>query len=1255
MSTTDDDLEGRAKAASQSQDVVIGRDFQVDGQGNRVDFSQTTIDQSHAHITHITQVAFDEVKACPLNPRSPYIGLRKFEVRDRDLFFGRDRMVAHLQDRLQHHFLLVLGASGSGKSSLVRAGLIPRLAQQRGSGFRELIFTPDRNPFESFRASLTSAGYRQSDTEFLRAGQPDCLLQAAQSVKPDEEEWLIFIDQFEELFTLCPEGLLRQRFIDGLVSLVRAHLPSVDLIVAMRADFLDRLSAYPTLSGILQRSELITDLGDDELRLAIEQPAVRHGVMFEPGLVGEIIQGLKGRNDTGEAERISLPLLQYTLKLLWESSGDLKDRILRTRTYRQIGGVRGALQRRVDEIYNSLSVDEQQAAKHIFLHLVDTTTADVGTTAVGKAVSRRATLKEFSNPAEQRVLERLIDASLLVSDRPDPNSSAVVELAHETLIDSWDTLKSWIEESKPLIRLRNQLKDDALRWHDLHQQQAAQAEAELWQGYKLQWLLERRQDVELQFSKFSSIEIDFLASSEELRDRQQKAEIERQRKQKWMAVTIAVAFMGVLNLGIIALWMWQTAERRAIQASVKETSALFVQNQNSLDPLLEAINAGNRLQRIPLFLRSPELQADVMTALAQGVYWVREKNRLEGHTGGVESVAFSPDGNTLATASYDRTVRLWTAQGQSQPVAMTHDFPVWEVVFSPDGSTIASADEQGIIHLWSDQGIPQGSPIQAHDGYILALQFDPQGDRLASAGQDGTIRLWSRQGERLRPSIDDAHAEPIRDIAFSADGQTLASASADGTIRLWSPSGDSKGPALHGHQGEVLTVRFSPSSDPRWMVSGDEKGNVRLWKATGGLVRPLTSDSTAAVRQVAFSPDGGTIAAGRNDGTIDLWSREGQLVATLQGHTHMVNSISFNANGTVLASASDDNRILLWEVNPAPRLEVLPSPVSSSSRMVDVSFNPQISTLVNTQLDAPPLMWALEGDHPPRSRSLSGTSEGTTKVRLSLQGDRIVTGGLSGSLYLWTGQGEFLRTIPAAHHLRTYSVDVSPQGDRIASGGYDNLIKLWDIDGNLLFSLPGHRSYVNSVEFSADGRRLVSASEDGTAKLWDLEREAIITTLSGHLAPIWEVAFSPDNDLIATASSDRTVRLWDGQGNGIKVLEGHGAIVNSVQFSADGQFLYSGSNDQTIHVWRRDGTLLMALWGHGESVNGLSVNEGRLASAGSDGRVILWHQGPDFLTLDGLLHQGCTWVQDYLATQPSQDHQLCRGYSPANPPKEHLR
>ncbi|MBE9156572.1 WD40 repeat domain-containing protein [Nodosilinea sp. LEGE 06152] len=1236
MNNPEAEPERNPASSSQAQDVAIGGNFQVDGAGNSVDFSQTTIDQSHAQITHITQVAFDQVKARPLNPRSPYIGLRKFEVRDRDLFFGRDRILVHLQERLQDHFLLVLGASGSGKSSLIRAGLIPQLAQQRGGGFRELICTPDRNPFESFRASLTSAGYRQSETEFLLANQPDSLLKAAQTVKANDDEWLVFIDQFEELFTLCPNGLIRQHFIDGLVNLVAGGLPSVDLVVAMRADFLDRLSAYPDLSGILQRSELITDLGDDELRLAIEQPAARHGVVFEPDLVAEIIQGLKGRNATGEAERISLPLLQYTLKLLWESSGDLGDRILRTSTYRQIGGVRGALQRRVDEIYNGFSVDEQQVAKHIFLQLVDTTTADVGTTAVGKAVSRRATLTEFRDPTEQKVLQQLINASLLVSDRPSPDSSAVVELAHETLIDSWDTLKRWIEESKPLIRLRNQLKDDAMRWHDLHQQNSAQAEAELWQGSKLQWLMAQKQELRDRFGNFCSEETAFVTASEALADRGHRREVQRLRR---TIAGVGIALAAVSGLAFLALNQWIRAEQGQIKALTQTTNAEFTANRDTLTPLLTALDAGTRLQRIPAFLRPPELQADVMTALAQGVYWVREKNRLEGHTDGIVAVAFSPDGTTIATGSYDTSIKLWGLEGQPLPVTLSHDIAVLDVAFNPDGQILASADESGIIKLWSNQGDLLTPPIQAHNDYIHSVQFSPQGESLASASQDGTIKLWDVQGN-FQQTIP-AHSQPVRDLAFSPNGRVLASASADGTIKLWERNGTPKRSPLMGHQGRVMSVQFSPETNPNWLVSGDDQGSIRIWKATGEPVRLLTSDDTSAVRQVAFSADGRTISAARHSGAIEVWDMQGRLLTTLLGHSLPANGVAFGPDSTTLASASNDQRVILWALSTTPRLTVLPSPTEENSPVFGLNFNQQQPQLATTQQDGQAVLWSLEDGQMPQPRLLPDPGKEGWKIQFSFQGDRIVSCDLDGTIRVWTAKGDLIRTISKAHIGGAYAVSFSPQGKYIASGGYDKLVKLWDINGNPLFSLPGHQGFVSSLAFNAQGTHLVSASIDNTARLWDLQTQTQIATLEGHLAPIWSVAFSPDNSLIATASSDKTIGLWDLNGQPIRTLRGHTDTINSVKFSENGQLLYSASNDKSIKVWQANGELVMTLLGHDKAVNALDTKENVLSSGSTDGLTILWRQEPNYLSLDDLIQEGCDWAKDYLDNQANTAKKLC--------------
>ncbi|MGG6241198.1 hypothetical protein ACQ4N7_21450 [Nodosilinea sp. AN01ver1] len=1234
MSTPEAEPERKPASSSQAQDVAIGGNFQVDGAGNRVDFSQTTIDQSHAQITHITQVAFDQVKARPLNPRSPYIGLRKFEVRDRDLFFGRDRIIAHLQERLQDHFLLVLGASGSGKSSLIRAGLIPQLAQQRGGGFRELICTPDRNPFESFRASLTSAGYRQSETEFLLAGRPDSLLKAAQTVRADDDEWLIFIDQFEELFTLCSDGLIRQRFIDALVTLVGARLPAVDLVVAMRADFLDRLSAYPSLSGILQRSELITDLGDDELRLAIEQPAAHHGVIFEPDLVAEIIQGLKGRNATGEAERISLPLLQYTLKLLWESSGDLGDRILRTSTYRQIGGVRGALQRRVDEIYNGFSVDEQQVAKHIFLQLVDTTTADVGTTAVGKAVSRRATLTEFRDPTEQKVLQQLINASLLVSDRPSPDSSAVVELAHETLIDSWDTLKRWIEESKPLIRLRNQLKDDAIRWHDLHQQTSAQAEAELWQGSKLQWLMAQKQELRDRFGNFCAEETAFIQASEALADREHRREVQRLRR---TIAGVGIALATVSGLAFLALTQWIRAEQGQIKALTQTTKAEFTVNRDTLTPLLTALDAGTRLQRIPAFLRPPVLQADVMTALAQGVYWVREKNRLQGHGDLVDAVAFNPEDNTLATASHDGSVKLWSSSGQPLPAELGHDDRVLGVAFSHDGQMIASSSADGVVKLWTKEGQPIGAPIPAHGDFAYSVRFNPVIDILASAGADGEVKLWTFQGERKR--FFTAHQDDIREVDFSADGLTIATASDDGTVGLWDLFGKAKaGSPLTGHQAGVNSVRFSP--DRQWLASGSDDGSVRLWTAAGEFVRALTSSDGAGVWRVAFSPDSQYIATALDSGAVEIWdATSGDRLATLKGHTARVKGIDFSPDGRFLASASADQTVKLWQFDYGSRLTVLePSPADLSG-VSNLDVSAAQPWLAASRYDSKVALWPLDGSNRLAPTYLEHFGKYGTSVSFSPDGQYLVSADLDNSISLWSlgnptpGSAERPpQLISDAHSDGVYGVSFSPQGSLFASAGGDQLVKIWD-SSNLSKApkvLTGHQDSVNRVQFSPSGEQLISVGEDSKAILWNVETGKPIAELIAHTAPIWGVAFNRQGNAIATASADRTVNLWSSDGRPLKTLRGHSNIVTDVQFSNDDSLLFSASEDRTIKVWR-DGQLMATLVGHSEGINALSLKNSTLISGSADGEIILWNT--DLLSLTSMLREGCAWAEQYLQNQ----------------------
>jgi len=508
---------------SSQQQVQTFGDIKISGEGNIFTVNQ------------VIQIAASEVKTRPLIVSSPYKGLIRFEPMDKDLFFGRDQLVASLiKAASQSNLIFVLGASGSGKSSIIRAGLIPQLAELLGSKFRDFILTPDSDPFDSLRTSLIAKGYKQSEALIASQAGHRTFTEVARALKKPDAQWLFFIDQFEELFTLCQDLKKREDFIESIVQVANAQDASVKIVMAMRADFLDKFSTYPNFGTVIRNNlHLITDMHPDELRLAIEQPAMRNGVVFEQGLVEEIIRDVQGQAG-------SLPLLQYTLDLLWQSD-DITDRTLNTKTYRELGGVRGALQKRVDDLYSHLRQDEKNEVKQIFLRLVDINGSLEEADLVGRAVSRRASLSDFSNDLEQRTLQKLVDNNLLVTNIPKgeyltstATGQVTVEIAHEALINSWLTLKSWIDDSKESIIIKNRLTDDTKRWKKLIEEEKVKAREELWGGTKLERILEllKERIFEQSLGQLSSDEKQFVGTSVKWRDYKLKEESERKRKER---------------------------------------------------------------------------------------------------------------------------------------------------------------------------------------------------------------------------------------------------------------------------------------------------------------------------------------------------------------------------------------------------------------------------------------------------------------------------------------------------------------------------------------------------------------------------------------------------------------------------------------------------------------------------------------------------------------------------------------------------
>jgi WD40 repeat protein/energy-coupling factor transporter ATP-binding protein EcfA2 len=1147
----------------------------------------------------ITQKSGLEITSQRLIPGSPYLGLRKFEVDDKDKFFGRDRWIIELTNYLaRENVLLLLGASGSGKSSLIQAGLIPKLKDQWGSQLFNFTFVPDVDPFESFYGCLLSK-YKQSEAKLARTVKEDTLIQVVQALKSDAQ-WLIFIDQFEEVFTRTPKTE-RDIFIKSLIQLIENSDSSVKVIMTMRADFLDKLSPYPDLGKVHDSSSrMLTDMEDSDLRLAIAEPAARNGVIFEQGLIDTIIADF-------HQQAGSLPLLQYTLNLLW-SKDDITDRVLNTKTYQELGGVTGALQQQADYIYYHKFINETQRklAKEIFLELIE---------LVGKeAVSRRADKAIFERDEIQKeVLYQLIDSRLLVSKGED--GKATVEVAHEALLRSWKVLQDLIREKEEIIILRNRLYADAKQWNEIRQQDSQKANGELWNGSKLAKVVQLYNNKS--FPNLDTVAKEFINASINYLKQLKAIEAERQRREVNTELSLAN------SLGRYSL-------------------SLFNEGGKELDVFIEAIKAGKILQK------HKASDTKVIDALQKVLADRMEYNRLVGHYSSVTSVSFSPDGKTLASGSRDDTIKLWNVEtGKEIRTLSGHNESVSSVSFSSDGKTLASGSWDKTIKLWNVETGEEIRTLTGYQDYVNSVSFSSDSKTLASGGNDSTIKLWNVEtGQEIRTLT--GHNESVSSVSFSSDGKTLASGSEDKTIKLWNVETGQEIRTLTGHNESVQSVSFS--SDGKTLASGSYDNTIKLWNVeTGQEIRTLTGHNDR-VYSVSFSPDGKTLASGSGDDTIKLWNVEtGKEIRTLTGHNYYVYSVSFSSDGKTLASGSVDKTIKLWNVETGKEIRTLSG---HNDYVSSVSFSSDGKTLASGSWDDTIKLWNLETGK--EIRTLKGHDNYVNGVSFSPDGKTLASGSTDKTIKLWNLEtGKEIRTL-TGHNDYVSSVSFSSDGKTLASGSGDNTIKLWNVEtGQEIRTLTGHNESVSSVSFSSDGKTLASGSYDNTIKLWNVETGQEIRTLTGHNDRVYSVSFSSDGKTLASGSGDNnTIKLWNVEtGKEIRTLTGHNFEVYSVSFSPDDKILASGSNDNddTIKLWNVEtGKEIRTLKEYNSYVKSVSFSgDGKILASGSgDGTVKLWKRNTGW-DLDALMGRSCDWVRAYLHNPNSdvkeEDRHLCDG------------
>lgn len=1132
-----------------------------------------------------------EIREEPPTPGSPpFKGLQYFDVGDAHLFFGREKLTARLVSRLREgeRLLFVVGASGSGKSSLVRAGLIPALRSgdqlvdgsyppEGSANWLVHVLQPTAQPLETLATSLChEEPSLRSVTAFIDDLRQDprslhlCARRLCQAMPAPR--LLLVVDQFEELFSLCQDEEQRTAFIDNLLTAVDPQTPGPTcVVVTLRADFYAHCAQYPELRQQLAiHQEYIGPMSAEELRRAIEGPAWQGDWQYEPGLVDLILRDIK--NQPG-----ALPLLSHALLETWHRR---RGRILTLKSYAESGSVHGAIAHTAETVYQQDLDEAQQAiARHIFLRLTE-----LGEDA--PETRRRAQVSELLPRAEQRseveaVLEKLVAARLVTV------SEDYVEVSHEALIREWPTLRQWLEEDRQGFKLHRQLTEAAQSWESMERDESV-----LYRGARLAGALEWAQG---HSGEVNILEREFLEASRDLAERkqqereaqrqrelqaaQQLAESEQQRAQqgaranrrlRWLLAGLAGVLLVAVLSAVFAFNQRSLAEKEAHLATSRGFAAAALNNL-AADPelgILLALEAVAEAQTAGL-----PVPREAQEALHHSLQVSRLEMVINAHPGGVRELDYSPDGERIVSVGKDRLLKIWDARtGQLLDSTRATNVESTNVAYSPDGEYIATADHDLTAKIWDSRTLVQLTSLEGHISGLLTLAFSPESDRLVTSTMSWweSLFVWDIATGQKIGELEGNDLQVVEGISFSPDGKWIAAADTDGKVRLWDAITFAEVHRFGSGETIMFGLAFSPDGSRLAASSSTnlgQAGKVTIWDLSSREELLSFYAHANLILDIEFSPDSTRLATTSLDGKAKIWDAStGRELLQLSGHSDDVLSVAFDPSGERLATASKDGTIRLWNVSLSQ--EWLSFPTHGGAGRI--AFSPDGSQLAaGIGLQGEVHLLDMETGEEPVKLSGSSHPGGVEAVAFSPDGSQLASTGIDNSLKIWkVNSGQLLNVKDDLEVYGIHDVVFSPDGSLLAIGGEGYSIKLIDAATMEKLAEFQNKDMIDGLAFSPDGLLLASTTRVGSARLWDIRTGEEVQTLVVPAGWLADIAFNPDGGSLALASTDGTVSVWQlGDDQPHLILRGHSAPVTGVAYSSDASRIATASQDGTARLW----------------------------------------------------------------------------------------